>query len=109
MLRNGQRPHPAALAALVLIRHVALASLQSAAPQPSDTEPEQCVSLENLDRWLALALEGTIEGPDAPTSLKAWLARARGRDDHDAPDSVLEQVNSFQAAVSAHVALFSTP
>ncbi|GAA5868665.1 hypothetical protein JCM3774_003619 [Rhodotorula dairenensis] len=100
MLQNGQRLHPAALAALVLIRHVGLASLQSAAPQPADAESEPRVSLENLDRWLALALQCTLEGPDAPTSLKAWLARATGRDDDpNAADSVLEQVNSFQAAI----------
>ena len=100
MLKKGQRPHPAALAALVLIRHVAIASLnssQAAAPHPAT---EDRSSLENLDRWLALALECTIEGNDAPVSLKGWLDRARGPDDRDAPDSLLDQVNSFQTVVS---------
>lgn len=104
MLQKGQRPHPAALAALVLIRHVALASLnssQAAAPHPAtEDRSQQLASLENLDRWLALALECTVEGNDAPVSLKGWLDRARGPDDRDAPDSLLDQVNSFQTAVS---------
>lgn len=100
MLKKGQRPHPAALAALVLIRHVALASLNSsqAAAAPHPTEDRS--SLENLDRWLATALECTVEGNDAPASLKGWLDRARGSDETDVPESLLDQVNSFQTAVS---------
>jgi hypothetical protein len=100
MLKKGQRPHPAALAALVLIRHVALASLNSSQAAAPHSAIEDRSSLENLDRWLALALECTIEGNDAPASLKGWLDRARGPDDTDVPDSLLDQVNSFQTAVS---------
>ncbi|GAA5968436.1 hypothetical protein JCM8115_006387 [Rhodotorula mucilaginosa] len=99
MLKKGQRPHPAALAALVLIRHVALASLNSSQAAAPHSAIEDRSSLENLDRWLALALECTIEGNDAPASLKGWLDRARGPDDTDVPDSLLDQVNSFQTAI----------
>ncbi|GAA5988139.1 hypothetical protein JCM10908_002082 [Rhodotorula pacifica] len=97
MLKKGHKPHPATLAALVLIRHVALASLNSSPAAAPEERPT--VSLDNLDRWLALALECTLEGTSAPISLKSWLERARGSDEQEVPNSVLDQVNTFQAAI----------
>lgn len=79
------------LAALVVIRHVALASLNSSGNAAA--EPR-------LNHWLALALECASEGDDAPCNLKSWLDRARGDDAGAGRDeAVLNQVDSFQATV----------
>ncbi|POY73962.1 hypothetical protein BMF94_3005, partial [Rhodotorula taiwanensis] len=90
MLPNsGQRPTAAALAALVVVRHVAAAALDS--PGAATARPDATLP-PNLDHWLALALEYTLEGNEAPQSLKLWLERARG----DGEDAVLNQVDEFE-------------
>lgn len=92
--KSGQRPTAAALAALVVVRHVAAAALDS--PGAATARPDATLP-PNLDHWLALALECTLEGNEAPQSLKLWLERARG----DREDAVLNQVDEFEQTVSA--------